>query len=120
MAALDLLGRRWALRVIWELRDGPLGFRPLQQRCDNMSSSVLRVRLAELEAAALIRRTDDAGYILTPVGAKLRTAIRPLTDWADTWADSLPEQTSADDTPSGPIAEVRDRKRRGRARGVDR
>ena len=25
MALLDLLGRRWTLRIVWELRDGPLG-----------------------------------------------------------------------------------------------
>ena len=34
MAALDLLGRRWALRVLWELRGGPLSFRELRARCD--------------------------------------------------------------------------------------
>ena len=96
MAALDLLGRRWALRVIWELRDGPIGFRPLQQRCDNMSSSVLRVRLAELEDATLVQRTDDAGYELTPMGHKLRTAIHPLTNWADAWANAVAHRPSAD------------------------
>ncbi len=89
MAALDLLGRRWALRVLWELRDGPIGFRPLQQRCDNMSSSVLRVRLAELEEASLVQRTDEAGYELSPMGHKLRAALRPLTNWANTWADTV-------------------------------
>jgi DNA-binding HxlR family transcriptional regulator len=48
MAALDLFGRRWTLRVLWELRGGPQGFRPLQRLCDNMSSSVLEARLTEL------------------------------------------------------------------------
>jgi DNA-binding HxlR family transcriptional regulator len=92
MAALDLLGRRWALRVIWELRDGPLGFRPLQQRCDRMSSSVLRVRLGELEAAGLVQRADETDYALTPMGRKLIAAIRPLTNWANAWADTLPAE----------------------------
>lgn len=100
MAALDLLGRRWALRVIWELRDDPLGFRPLQQRCDNMSSSVLRVRLAELEAAGLIERSGDAGYTLSPVGHQLRNAIRPLTAWANAWANTI-----AGETPTDNVAE---------------
>lgn len=94
MAALDLLGRRWTLRVIWELRDGPQGFRPLQHRCDDMSSSVLRVRLAELEAALLVERTDDAGYGLTDIGRKLITAIHPLTRWADTWAGSVGSESA--------------------------
>jgi len=48
MALLDLLGRRWTLRVIWELRDAPLLFRELQARCEGMSSSVLNQRLQEL------------------------------------------------------------------------
>ena len=33
MALLDLLGRRWALRLVWELRDGGQSFRALQERC---------------------------------------------------------------------------------------
>ena len=54
MAVLDLLGRRWALRAIWELRDGPLAFRALQQRCGGVSSSVLNQRLAELREAGVV------------------------------------------------------------------
>ena len=50
MALLDLLGRRWALRLIWELREGPLVFRALQARC-GVSPSVLNTRLAELREA---------------------------------------------------------------------
>ena len=53
MAALDLLGRRWALRVLWELRDGAVGARALLDRCDGLSSSVLYTRLRELEDAGL-------------------------------------------------------------------
>lgn len=34
VAALDLLGRRWILRILWELRSGPMGFRALQALCD--------------------------------------------------------------------------------------
>ena len=51
MAALDLLGRRWALRLLWELRGGPVGARALRERCDGMSSSVLYERLTELRTA---------------------------------------------------------------------
>src|ERR1700716_4526153 len=60
LVAFDLLGRRWALRVLWELREERLGFRELQQRCDGMSSSVLRDRLTELARAGLLE-TDEAG-----------------------------------------------------------
>ena len=84
MAALDLLGRRWALRVLWELRDGPVGFRELQARCDGMSSSVLRTRLVELIDAGLIESADR--YELTALGRDLGSAIGPLSRWAERWS----------------------------------
>jgi DNA-binding HxlR family transcriptional regulator len=89
MAALDLLGRRWALRVLWELRDGPLGFRALQAACDGMSSSVLRDRLRELGEAGLVARGSEETYVLTPLGADLRRSLAPLTRWAERWDDEL-------------------------------
>ena len=86
MVAFDLLGRRWALRILWELREEHVGFRALQQRCDAMSSSVLRDRLAELTGAALVG-TDHAGrYVLSEYGRSLLGALRPLSQWADEWA----------------------------------
>lgn len=86
MAALDLLGRRWALRILWELRVGPLGARALRERCDTMSSSVLYERLSELTSAGLVARTDDGGYALTELGDSLGTALSPLDAWARRWA----------------------------------
>jgi len=89
MAALDLLGRRWALRVLWELRDGPLGFRALQGACDGMSSSVLRDRLRDLTAAGLVEQAGEGSYALTPLGSDLGTALAPLSRWAQRWGDHL-------------------------------
>ena len=43
MALLDLLGRRWTLRIGWELRNGPMGFRELQRRCSMVSADPERV-----------------------------------------------------------------------------
>lgn len=86
MAAFDLLGRRWALRVLWELRDGPLGARALRLRCSGMSSSVLYERLRELTEAGLIEKDASGGYRLTDVGRGLGAAIAPLDEWAKSWA----------------------------------
>ena len=86
MALLDLLGRRWALRVIWELRDGPLSFRQAQARCDAISSSVLNDRLAELRAAGIVESSGD-GYRLTPEGRELLALYPPLDAWAERWAE---------------------------------
>ncbi len=85
MALLDLLGRRWALRVLWELREGPLAFRALQDRCDGMSSSVLSERLSELRAAGVLERSP-AGYALTGEGRRLLETLAGLQAWAERWA----------------------------------
>ena len=82
MALLDLLGRRWSLRVIWELRDGPFTFRELQQRCGGISSSVLSQRLTELREAGIA----GDGNVLTDEGRLLLEAYGPLGAWAERWA----------------------------------
>lgn len=86
MAALDLLGRRWTLRILWELRDGSLGARALRARCDDMSSSVLYERLADLRTAGLVEQGGDGNYALTPLGCQLGDAITPLQQWAEQWS----------------------------------
>jgi DNA-binding HxlR family transcriptional regulator len=88
MAALDLLGRRWSLRVLWELRDGPIGARALRDRCDGMSPSVLYERLAELRDAGLVAKNDDQHYELTGIGRSLGAALEPLDRWSRQWSSS--------------------------------
>lgn len=85
MAVFDLLGRRWTLRVLWELREGGLTFRELQARCEDMSSSVLNQRLRELREAGVIAAGDGGGYRLTDEGVALRDALAPLQEWATRW-----------------------------------
>jgi DNA-binding HxlR family transcriptional regulator len=102
MAALDLLGRRWSLRVLWELRSGPQGARALLARCHPMSSSVLYERLRELTAASLVDRDDQGDYVLTPLGASLGAAIEPLDDWAQQWANQQNRHLAEPDQPNKP------------------
>ena len=89
MAALDLVGRRWTLRILWELQSGPLGARELARHCDGMSSSVLYQRLDELTGAELVGKDEDGRYELTEIGAKLGKALHPLDRWANDWAEGL-------------------------------
>ena len=86
MAALDLLGRRWSLRLLWELRGGPLGPRAVLARCEGLSSSVLYQRLRELEAAGLVAREPEGAWALTELGGDLGEAIAPLDHWSRRWA----------------------------------
>lgn len=90
MAALDLVGRRGALRVLWELRDDAvLTFRALQAAAE-LAPGTLNARLAELRAAGVVAAVN--GYRLTPRGAQLIEALWPLMAWSQSWADDLESQ----------------------------
>ncbi len=87
MALLDLLGRRWTLRVLWELRDGhALTFRQLQALSGDVSSSVLNDRLHELREAGIVTAEPAGGYQLSSEGHELLQALAPLDAWAARWA----------------------------------
>jgi DNA-binding HxlR family transcriptional regulator len=83
MVALDLLGRRTALRVLWELRGDPLTFRALQDACET-NTRLLNTRLTELREADLVEHAEG-GYRLTDEGRRLTKALKPLSAWADQW-----------------------------------
>ncbi len=89
MAAMDLLGKRWTLRIVWELRNGSLGARTLKENCDAMSSSVLYERLRELTDARLVMQTNAEDYELTKLGASLLDALSPLDAWSKRWAPQI-------------------------------
>jgi DNA-binding HxlR family transcriptional regulator len=84
MVALDILGRRGALRVLWELRDAALTFRALQAASE-MNPASLNKRIKELRELEIIDHSGD-GYHLTKHGRLLMAAFEPLQAWADAWA----------------------------------
>lgn len=86
MALFDLLGRRWALRVLWELRPGPATFRELAERCGGLSPTVLNARLKELRETGIVELSPEDGYGLTATGMALLESLLPLERWARTWA----------------------------------
>jgi DNA-binding HxlR family transcriptional regulator len=86
MAALDLLGRRWTLRILWELRRQPYKFRDLQAICDNMSTSVLSARLKDMQTQQLVSSNSEEGWQLTDHGRSLLLVLAPLKDWSERWA----------------------------------
>jgi len=90
MALLDLLGRRWALRVLWELRDERRSFRSLQEACGGVSPAVLNERLRELRESGLVELVEGNGYGLSALGNELLKKFLPLVGWADRWAKTLP------------------------------
>jgi len=83
MVVLDLLGRRAALRVLWELRGEALTFRALQEAADT-NPALLNTRLKELRDAGLVEH-GEGGYSLGADGRRLLEAMRPLAAWAEAW-----------------------------------
>lgn len=88
MALLDLLGRRWTLRIVWELREEARRFRELQESI-GASPTIINTRLAELREAKLVALDRDSGYRLTALGAELLRLMLPLHVWSEKWAKNL-------------------------------
>lgn len=85
MVLLDALGRRMALRVLWELSTAgtPLTFRALSQAAET-NPSVLNTRLKELRELGLVEH-GDGGYALSEAGSSLVALLLPLHRWAEGW-----------------------------------
>ncbi len=88
MALLDLLGRRWVLRIVWELREEPRRFRELQDAI-GASPTIVNARLADLREAKLVELDDSVGYRLTALGGELLRLFLPLHIWSEKWAKRL-------------------------------
>lgn len=85
LVVLDALGRRGALRLLWELGDGaPRSFRMLVAACESNPGS-LNTRLRELRGLNLIALGPE-GYALTEHGRDLAEILIALNGWADAWA----------------------------------
>src|SRR5829696_1947156 len=79
---LDLLGRRWALRLVWELRRSTLSFSELRERT-GISPSVLSARLGELVEADVLERDAGRRYRLSGRGRELARILYELNRWAE-------------------------------------
>ena len=85
---LSLLEARYALRVLWALRDGhPQTFRLLQDSVGGITPNTLNTRLKELREAGLIGHGGD-GYILTASGTDLLKRLADLQAFAGKWVAS--------------------------------
>ncbi|WP_448550472.1 winged helix-turn-helix transcriptional regulator [Thalassotalea fusca] len=94
MALLDLLGRTWALGIIWHLSKGNASFRQLQDYCEAISPTLLNTRLKELKATALITNEGN-GYQLTELGQSLFALIEPMGKWSLYWQQSIESDSTS-------------------------
>lgn len=96
MVLLDLLGRRWALRILWELRERSLTSRALREACDDASPTVIQSRVAEMREAGWLALNPAGGYGLTASGQELLATLTPLHQFAERWSQ---RETTAAITP---------------------
>ena len=84
MQLLALLGRRGALRVVWELNLASHGFRSLERAAETNPAN-LNARLKELREARLVELVDGQ-YRLSAWGKSLVENFLPLLGWSEAWA----------------------------------
>lgn len=106
-ALFDLLGRRWALGVVWNLQAGPLTFRELQSRCGDISPSILNARIKDLREAGILERSEG-GYCLSSRGKELQQLIVPLGFWAGEWSKEVFDFEKPCSAPPGASAQDQD------------
>lgn len=108
---MALLEARYAMRILWALRDGHAQtFRLLQDSVGGVTPNTLNTRLKELRAAEFVTHGHD-GYVITPTGADLVKRLGELPAFAHKWVASqakknaaLPPQAPGDQdarTPAG-------------------
>lgn len=91
----DLLESRYALRVLWALKDGHTQtFRLLQDSVGGVTPNTLNTRLKELRAAGLIDHAGT-GYGLTRMGMDLLKRLSDLQAFSNKWVASLPPADGA-------------------------
>ncbi|GJL93603.1 MAG: hypothetical protein DHS20C05_00080 [Hyphococcus sp.] len=99
--ALDILGERWTFLILRDLFLGPQRFGDLQAGLPGIGANLLSKRLKELDGAGLIiaPKSGETGsrYRLSPIGERLRPAIREMMCWSINYFMERPEASPARD-----------------------
>jgi DNA-binding HxlR family transcriptional regulator len=96
---LALLEARYAMRVLWALRDGHAQtFRLLQDSVGGVTPNTLNTRIKEMREAGLLTHGSD-GYLLTPAGTDLVRRLGELPAFAQKWAAGRPRKVPTTTTP---------------------
>ena len=86
-AALDVVGGKWKVLILWALRSGPRRFGELRRDIPGISEKMLIQHLKEMEADGIVTRKDyrevppRVEYSLTSFGVSLCDALAPLCEW---------------------------------------
>ncbi|MFC4374022.1 winged helix-turn-helix transcriptional regulator [Nocardia halotolerans] len=97
--AIDVVGGKWKLHLMWVLGDGPQRFGEIRRLLAGVSEKVLTENLRQLEGSGVVRREVFAEipprveYSLTALGETLRDALQPLETWGEQHRDELRPET---------------------------
>ena len=91
---LSLLESRYAIRVLWALKDGHAQtFRLLQDSVGGITPNTLNTRIKELREAGLVNHGSE-GYVVTSSGADLLKRLAELPAFAAKWVASQAKKAS--------------------------
>lgn len=86
-AAVDVVGGKWKVLILWELRQEPMRFGELRKGLPGVSEKMLTQHLRELERDGVVHREvyptvpPRVEYSLTADGKELNDALAPLGAW---------------------------------------
>jgi DNA-binding HxlR family transcriptional regulator len=89
-AALDVIGGKWKVLILWPLHPTPRRFGELKRLVPGISEKMLIQQLREMEADGIVARKvfyevpPRVQYSLTPFGVSLKEVLAPLCEWGDT------------------------------------
>jgi DNA-binding HxlR family transcriptional regulator len=104
---LEIVGDKWSLLVVRNLREGPRRFTELKKAIDGISQRMLTVTLRSLERDGILTRTvrnvmpPHVSYELTPMGVTLREAAAPLLEWSIAHLSQIDDARDVYDTRDG-------------------
>ncbi len=90
-SAAQIIGRKWALIVIHNLLDGPLGFNELKRRIPGVSSKMLSNSLTLLSKQEIVERQVYQNspirveYSLTQKGLEMKGILHEMKSWGEGW-----------------------------------
>ena len=86
-AALDVIGGKWKVLILWALRSEAHRFGELRRLVPGISEKMLIQHLKEMESDGIVKRRDfrevppRVEYALTSFGQSLYAALAPLCEW---------------------------------------
>lgn len=92
MKALNVIGGKWRIPILWKLSDEPLRYNELRRKLKGITNIMLTRSLRELEEKNLIIRTvhevipPHVEYALSAEGEKLIPALTIIKDWGNSLA----------------------------------